>query len=95
MDPAALAGLCALLARGATAQPLPGGVNCPPPAAAAPRPAASPRALIGAPGLAAQVADATAREAIARVAYAEAANQGDSGLAGVVYTILNLSLIHI
>jgi hypothetical protein len=30
-----------------------------------------------------------AREAIARVAYAEAANQGDAGLAGVVYTILN------
>lgn len=89
MDPAALAGLCALLARGATAQPLPGGVNCPPPAAAAPRPASAPRALIGAPGLAGQVADATAREAIARVAYAEAANQGDSGLAGVVYTILN------
>ena len=30
-----------------------------------------------------------ARETIARVAYAEAAGQGDSGLAGVVYTILN------
>jgi len=89
MDPAALAGLCALLARAATAQPLPGGVKCPPPAAAAPRPASSPRALIVAPALAAQVADATDREAIARVAYAEAANQGDSGLAGVVYTILN------
>jgi len=29
------------------------------------------------------------RDAIARVALAEAANQGDSGLAGVVYTILN------
>ena len=29
------------------------------------------------------------RDAIARVAYAEAGNQGDSGLAGVVYTILN------
>lgn len=29
------------------------------------------------------------RQAIARVAYAEAANQGDAGLAGVVYTILN------
>lgn len=29
------------------------------------------------------------REAIARVAFAEAANQGDSGLAGVVYTIIN------
>lgn len=30
-----------------------------------------------------------ARDAIARVAYAEAANQGDSGLAGVVYTVVN------
>lgn len=29
------------------------------------------------------------RDAIARVAYAEASNQGDSGLAGVVYTIIN------
>ena len=29
------------------------------------------------------------RDAIARVAYAEAANQGDAGLAAVVYTILN------
>lgn len=89
MDPAALAGLCALLARGATAQPLPAGVNCPLAAAVAPRPASSAGALTGAPAMAAQVADPTAREAIARVAYAEAANQGDSGLAGVVYTILN------
>jgi hypothetical protein len=30
-----------------------------------------------------------AREGIARVSFAEAGNQGDSGLAGVVYTILN------
>lgn len=29
------------------------------------------------------------RDAIGRVAFAEAANQGDSGLAGVVYTIVN------
>lgn len=89
MDPAALAGLCALLARGATAQPLPAGVSCPPAATAAPRLAPSPRAPMAAPGLSTQLADPTAREAIARVAYAEAANQGDSGLAGVVYTILN------
>ena len=34
MDPAALAGLCLLLARGQSAQPLPAGVNCPPPAPA-------------------------------------------------------------
>jgi hypothetical protein len=35
------------------------------------------------------VSSLEARDAIARVAYAEAANQGDSGLAAVVYTILN------
>ncbi|RXJ74792.1 hypothetical protein CS022_00785 [Veronia nyctiphanis] len=29
------------------------------------------------------------RDAIGRVAYAEASNQGDAGLAGVIYTILN------
>ena len=32
------------------------------------------------------------RQAIAMVAHAEAANQGDAGLAGVVYTILNRSM---
>lgn len=85
MDPAALAGLCLLLARGQTAQPLPAGVNCPAPATAR---AALPN---GAPagGLAPLVASPSAREAITRVAFAEAGNQGDSGLAAVVYTILN------
>lgn len=84
MDPAALAGLCLLLARGQTAQPLPSGVNCPPsvPPAAASIP--TPRG-----GLAPLVASQDAREAITRVAFAEAGNQGDSGLAAVVYTILN------
>ena len=89
MDPAALAGLCALLARGATAQPPPAGVSCPPPAAAAPRLTPPSPAPVSASLLSSQLVDPTAREAIARVAYAEAANQGDSGLAGVVYTILN------
>lgn len=85
MDPAALAGLCLLLARGQTAQPIPSGVNCPPPAA--PRAAASvPRAR---GDFAPLVASQDAREAITRVAFAEAGNQGDSGLAAVVYTILN------
>jgi hypothetical protein len=36
-----------------------------------------------------QVTSAAGRDAIARVAYAEAGNQGDSGLAAVVYTVLN------
>jgi hypothetical protein len=43
----------------------------------------------GLAGLAAIVGSADARDGIARVAFAEAGNQGDSGLAGVVYTILN------
>lgn len=85
MDPAALAGLCLLLARGQSVQPLPAGVNCPPPAPAS--------AVIAPPltrsGLGPLVAGPDAREAITRVAFAEAGNQGDSGLAAVVYTILN------
>ncbi len=85
MDPAALAGLCLLLARGQSAQPMPAGVNCPPPAPAS--------AAIAPPltrsGLGRLVAGPDAREAITRVAFAEAGNQGDSGLAAVVYTILN------
>lgn len=40
-------------------------------------------------GLARVVSTPEARDALSRVAYAEAGNQGDSGLAGVVYTILN------
>jgi N-acetylmuramoyl-L-alanine amidase len=85
MDPAALAGLCLLLARGQTAQPIPSGVNCPPPTA--PRAAASVPLARG--DFAPLVARQDAREAITRVAFAEAGNQGDSGLAAVVYTILN------
>ena len=86
MDPAALAALCALLARGETAQPVPTGVNCPAVyAPATPLVGATPPAR----SLATLVSSPEAREAIARVAYAEAANQGDSGLAGVVYTIIN------
>lgn len=85
MDPVALAGLCALLARGDLSQTLPAGVTCPPPVIAAPP-------VLGAPAkayLAARALSPDARDGIARVAYAEAANQGDSGLAAVVYTILN------
>lgn len=84
MDPAALAGLCLLLARGQSAQPLPAGVNCPPPA-----PASAMTARLTRSGLVPLVAGPDAREAITRVAFAEAGNQGDSGLAAVVYTILN------
>ena len=85
MDPAALAGLCLLLARGQSAQPLPAGVNCPSPAPAS----AATAPPLTRSGLAPLVAGPDAREAITRVAFAEAGNQGDSGLAAVVYTILN------
>jgi len=81
MDAATLAALCLLHARSPDAYPLAPGVTCAgePATAMATDPAAlSP--LVDTP---------EAREAIGRVAYAEAGNQGDSGLAGVVYTILN------
>ena len=81
MDAAALAGLCALLARGAPANSLPAGISCPPVAMAPP--------TLQSRDLRALTTSQTAREAIARVTYAEAGNQGDSGLAAVVYTILN------
>ena len=86
MDPAALAGLCALLAAGQGATPLPPGLTCQTPA-----PVASPSAppVLDGRDLASKLSDPAARDAVARVAYAEAPNQGDSGLAAVVYTILN------
>ena len=84
MEPGAVAGLCALLARVGAAGPSAAGLRCPPPTVAQVA-AADPAAR----GFAARLKSAAAREAIARVAFAEAGNQGDSGLAGVVYTILN------
>ena len=84
MDPLALAGLCAMLARGQDPGPLPPDLACPPaiiaPVLQTPGAGMDLRAAINAPG---------ARDGIARVAFAEAGNQGDSGLAGVIYTILN------
>ena len=79
MNLAALATLCALHAQ-TPSTPLPPGAICPPVA----RQWESIR-----PDLRRQIGPAEAREGIARVAYAEAGDQGDSGLAGVVYTILN------
>lgn len=89
MDAAALAGLCALLARGMSAQPLPAGVNCPAAMAISPSISAAAAPPSGSTSLAVRLGGPEARDAIARVAFAEAANQGDSGLAAVVYTILN------
>ena len=84
MDPSALAGLCLLLAQGRAVAALPPGVSCPTvrsASATSSPPFAAERLM--------QVTSAAGRDAIARVAYAEAGNQGDSGLAAVVYTILN------
>ena len=89
MDAAALAGLCALLAHGAAPQTLPEGVVCPSAIAAPATTQGSQGPARGAESLGAIVDLGDARDGIARVAYAEAANQGDSGLAAVVYTILN------
>jgi len=89
MDAAALAGLCALLAHGAAPKALPEGVTCP---ALITTPAGVQVTLpagLQQTSLASAIGSADARDGIARVAYAEAANQGDSGLAAVVYTILN------
>ena len=82
MDAATLAGLCSILLRNAADQATMGAVGCPPPAAIS-APAFDPSRLRG-------LVDAgDARDGISRVTYAEAGNQGDSGLAAVVYTILN------
>jgi N-acetylmuramoyl-L-alanine amidase len=89
MDAAALAGLCALLAHGAAPQALPEGVTCPAPITAPAGAQVAVPARLQQTSLAGSIGSADARDGIARVAYAEAANQGDSGLAAVVYTILN------
>ncbi len=94
MDPVALVSLCALLARAPPGRAPPPGLSCPlvadgtsPVGRQAPTISAAPlRYLIG---MADIVRGPDARDGIARVAYAEAGNQGDSGLVGVVYTILN------
>jgi len=83
MDPASLLAACALHAQALNAQAQQSGAAPPSPQAGAPTtpaPPASLAALLNAP---------QARDAMARVVYAEAGNQGDSGLAAVVYTIIN------
>ena len=76
----------ALLAGGLVAltQPMtsPSAAVAPPAAVQAP----APRAL---PSLGELLNTPSARDAMARVAYAEAGSQGESGLAAVVYTIIN------
>lgn len=83
MDPSALAGLCALLSRADGPGPQALRLSC------AAGPSATSPARPQPSAALARLVDPEAREAIARVSFAEAGNQGDSGLAGVVYTILN------
>jgi spore germination cell wall hydrolase CwlJ-like protein len=85
IDAAAIAGLCAVLAHGAPPAQPPDGVTCPPAVASA----AAPPVKAKVSRLADRVSSPDARAGIARVSFAEAGNQGDSGLAAVVYTILN------
>jgi spore germination cell wall hydrolase CwlJ-like protein len=85
MDAAAIAGLCAVLAHGASPAQPPDGVTCPTLIVSAALPPV--RATVS--RLADRVSSPEARAGIARVSFAEAGNQGDSGLAAVVYTILN------
>lgn len=74
-----LAALCALSAHGGGQAPPPG-TDCVSVARAYEARLAAVTPMVSRP---------SARDAIARVAYAEAGNQGDTGLAGVVYTVLN------
>lgn len=81
MDALTLAALCSLIGRhDAAPTAVPTGTDCATVLASAASNAAAAKRL---------VAEPVDREAIARVAWAEAANQGDAGLAAVVYTIIN------
>ena len=84
MDPAALLGVCALLVAGRPAPSLPAGVVCP-----SAKVQAAPVNVETLGLLTDALRAPSAREGIARVTFAEAGNQGDSGLAAVVYAILN------
>jgi spore germination cell wall hydrolase CwlJ-like protein len=85
MNPAAIAGLCTVLAHGGTLDRRPQGVTCTPAAVYAALPESRPAST----DLTVPLAAPGARDGLARVAYAEAGNQGDSGLAAVLYAILN------
>src|ERR1700759_3655312 len=74
-----LAALCALSAHGGGQVP-PAGTDCAGVAGAYEARLTAVTPMVSGP---------SARDAMARVAFAEAGNQGDTGLAGVVYTVLN------
>ena len=85
MDPVALVSLCVLLLHHA---PNASGPNVPLDCPSETRPLNHRVSMTRHTGLVGDIAPAD-RDAIARVAFAEAGNQGDSGLAAVIYTILN------
>ncbi len=81
MDPLTVAAICTLILKNEAAiTAVPPGTNC----AAIVRDSRTTAARANT-----RVDDESDREAIGRVAYAEAANQGDRGIAAVVYTIIN------
>lgn len=85
MDAATLAAICMLHSQNPDAYPLPSSAfKCP----ASAGPSETPRP-IGLSRLRPLLSTPQARDAMARTVIAEAGNQGDSGMAGVVYTILN------
>jgi hypothetical protein len=79
MDIASLSAICLLHLSAPASYPLQPGQVCP----------ARDVPSLNIPRISAALTSRGAAEAIGRVAYAEAGNQGDSGLAGVVYTIMN------
>ena len=85
MDPATLASICLLIAQGKAHTALPISARCPTQETALAPPVASPEVA----RIAGELTSQSARDAISRVAFAEAGNQGDSGLAAVIYAILN------
>lgn len=81
MDPLTIAAICTLVLKNeAATTAVPPGTNC----AQIERDQRANAAKANV-----RVDDESDREAIGRVAYAEAANQGDRGIAAVVYTIIN------
>ena len=85
MDPATVASICLLIAQGKAHTALPISARCPTQETALAPPVASPEVA----RIAGELTSQSARDAISRVAFAEAGNQGDSGLAAVIYAIVN------
>jgi hypothetical protein len=81
MDPLTIAAICTLIVKNeAATTAVPPSTNCP---------AIIANVRASAARASGRIHDDADREAIARVAFAEAGNQGDRGIAAVVFTIIN------